>query len=135
MGQKPPGHAHHLDRVERGEHPLKRSRLHRPDRSAISFFALPGEMHQSGAALEDLQIAVAQEGDLADRLLSQVVGLATVERNGADGIGKTRFLTGPSQTKIAHETARSLGHPVVGPDDQLVHDVRPALPKPLTPFN
>ncbi len=78
--EEPPGNGHHLDRVERGDHPLNGVRF--SDRIARhQCFALPSQMQQPGAALEYFQLAITQERNLAEGLARQVIGLPSVERN------------------------------------------------------
>jgi hypothetical protein len=44
-------------------------------------FALARQLQQPGAALEYFQLAVAQEWNLAEGLVRQVIGLPSVERD------------------------------------------------------
>jgi maleate cis-trans isomerase len=101
--EEPPGNGHHLDRVERGDRPLNRLRFaNRIARHQL--FALASQMQQPGTALEYLQSAIAQEGNLAERLARQVIGLPSVERDGAHRIAE-------SASSHAHRSLRSRTKP------------------------
>ena len=78
-------------------------------------------MQQPRAAFEHLQFSVLQERDLAEGLTRQMIGLATLEGDRADGVAETGFLTRPSEPEIAHETTRAFGNPVEGPDGEFAH--------------
>ena len=80
--------------------------------------ALPGEVEQAGAALENGDVAVGQERDLSERLLREMFGAAIFERDAAHVIVQAGLLERPAQPHVAHEAARAFGHPVVGPDSQ-----------------
>jgi hypothetical protein len=52
-------------------------------------------MEQAGPALEELKLAIAEEGDLSEGLTREVLGAAVLERNGSHGVGEGGFLTRP----------------------------------------
>src|SRR3546814_9929289 len=92
----------------RGDGPLQCLRFsHRIARHQPVAFA--GEMEEAGAAFEYLQPSIVQERNLAEGLALQMIGFAPVERDRADRVGKTGFLTRPAQPQVAHETAREIG--------------------------
>src|SRR5262245_6396255 len=82
-------------------------------------------MQQAGTALEQFHLAIVEERDLAKGLAQQVIGLSPVERNGSHRIGKSGFLARPPQSQVAYKAARTLRHPIQGPDDQFAHALRP----------
>lgn len=108
--EEPPRHRRHFDRVERGDHPFDHLRLvHRI--AWHEYLALAREMQKAGAALEHLDLAIAQERHLAEGLACEMIGLAPVERDGLHRINQTGFLARPSEPEIAHEAARAWGEP------------------------
>lgn len=78
-------------------------------------------MQQPRTTLEHFEAAIVQERNLAERLAREMVGLAALERDGADGVGQAGLLAGLSQPQVAHEAARAFGNPVQGPDGQFAH--------------
>src|SRR5262245_6769840 len=78
--KKPPRYGNHLDRVERGNCPLKCLRF--SDRVARhQTVGFPGQVQQTSTAFEYLQFSVTQERNLSERLVREMIGLATIERD------------------------------------------------------
>lgn len=125
--QEPPGHRYHLDRIERGDHPLQHLCLS-GGIGGHQHFALAGQMQQAGAALEQVDLAVAQEGHLAEGLAREMRWPSVLQRDRPHGIAQPGLLAGLSEAQVAHEAARAIGHPVVGRENQACHVFTPAAP-------
>src|SRR6185369_5659226 len=80
---------------------------------------------QPRGALEHFELAVLQVRNLPVGLLLEVIRLAVFEGNRSHGIRKPRFLARPPQPHVAHETARTVRHPIQGPDHDLAHEDSP----------
>src|SRR5262245_35636872 len=122
--QEPPGYGNHLDRVERGNCPLKCVRFsNRVARHQTLGF--PSQVKQTSTAFEYLKSSVTQERNLSERLVREMIGLATIERDRSHRVWELSFLARPSEPQVAHEPARAFSHPVVGPDGQFAHRSNP----------
>src|SRR5690606_9972116 len=79
-------------------------------------FVLFGKVEEDRAAFEQAHFAVAQDGNLAPRLVAIMFGWAV---DGADqmlGIVDPHFLARPARTQVANEAAREVGNPVKSGD-------------------
>src|SRR5439155_13436260 len=108
------------DRVERCEHPLHR--LRPPARiGGHKRRALLTEVQQNRPALEDGDVPVREPRHLSERLLSEMHGLAPLERGRRHAISKPRLLQRPAYAEVAHKAPRRLRNPVESRQHQIAH--------------
>src|SRR5690606_27840135 len=79
-------------------------------------FVLFCKMEKDRAAFEQAQVAVAQHGYLAPRLVAIMFGRAIDRADQLLGIVDPHFLARPSGAKVADEAAREIRDPVESGD-------------------